>query len=265
MLSYAAGRCFTGARKVRLGDVEPKGRLRLDALIRYCQDVSNDDTTEAGLDDVPPWVVRRTVVDELSPAKLADDLTFTTFCSALGGRWAERRLDIVDQAGNSVYRVATLWVCVDAGSGQPHALTDQFLSLYEEAAAGRKASARLRNPKRGRDLGTDGIDGGDGEIAGVSSHPDVAWQLRKADFDTWGHVNNAAYWAAVEEWLPPFDGPRRFRMEYGGGLELQQLGPERQTTIARRSERDSGCEAVWWLDTEGGAAASATWFNLAAE
>ncbi len=259
MLSYVQGRQYSGTRKVRLGDVEPQGRLRLDALTRYCQDVSNDDTTDAGLDDVPPWVVRRTVVDELAPAKLADQLTFTTFCSAIGGRWAERRLDIRNQRGDLAYQVATLWVCVDGRSGQPHALTEQFLSLYQDSAAGRKASARLRNPKLNSDTATDpGLEGEGGAV----NHPDVVWQLRKADFDTWGHVNNAAYWAAVEEWLAPFEYPRRFRMEYGGGLAPEQLGPDRQTTIVRQCQPDSGCEAVWWQGLDESVAASASWYRL---
>src|SRR3546814_5593560 len=38
------GRVFEGARRVRLGDVSPAGRLRLDAATRYLQDLSADDT-----------------------------------------------------------------------------------------------------------------------------------------------------------------------------------------------------------------------------
>ncbi len=41
------GRIFTAARSVRLGDVTPRGRLRLDATVRYLQDVSHDDTEDA--------------------------------------------------------------------------------------------------------------------------------------------------------------------------------------------------------------------------
>ena len=44
------GRRFTGERKVRLGDVGRSGRLRLDALTRYTQDVSDDDTTSVRAD-----------------------------------------------------------------------------------------------------------------------------------------------------------------------------------------------------------------------
>lgn len=249
-----AGRRFTAERKVRLGDVDPSGRLRLDALTRYCQDVSNDDTTDAGLDDVPPWVVRWTVVDELVPAGLADQLTFTTFCSAVGGRWAERRLDVVDGRGRTAYQVATLWVCVDGRTGQPHSLTEQFTLIYQESAAGRKVSARLQNPKL--------ADVDSGETA--AAKPDVQWRLRRADFDTWGHVNNAAYWAAVEEWLPPFDDQRRFRMEYGSGLAIKDLGPEPEVTITRRCRHETADEAIWWLDGNGDVAASASWGRVQA-
>ena len=72
----AKGRVFAGARKVRLGDVDPQGRLRFDGLTRYTQDVSNDDTTDAGMPDVPGWVVRSTVVDELVPGQLGESLAF---------------------------------------------------------------------------------------------------------------------------------------------------------------------------------------------
>lgn len=218
------GRVFSGDRKVRLGDVDPEGRLRLDALTRYTQDVSDDDTTDAGLDQEPGWVVRSTVVDELVPAELGQELTFETFCSGLGGRWAERRLTVRGTEG-ICYEVATLWVCIDPVSGRPHRLTDQFNSFYGEAAGDRKVSARQVNP---------------------AIEPDVdrgrcrPWQVRRADLDVYGHVNNAAYWAAVEQWADPWSGPRRTRLEYGGGL----------TDIDRVDilvDTVDGVLALWWL------------------
>jgi hypothetical protein len=63
--------------------------------------------------------------------------------------------------------------------------------------------------------------------------------VRHADLDILKHVNNAAYWAVVEQWLPPTDGPRRFRLEYGSGLSA--LGP---TPVARAT--DAGDRRCWW-------------------
>lgn len=222
------GRSFVGHRKVRLGDADPTGRLRLDALTRYTQDVSDDDTTDAGLDPTPAWVVRSTVVDELVPAALGEVLRFETFCSGLGSRWAERRLSIEGEAG-ARYEVATIWVCVDPDSGRPHRLTDQFRDLYGEAAGDRRLSARLVNPAppdtEGREV--------------------RSWQLRSVDFDIYGHVNNAAYWAAVEQWLGPWSGPRRLRLEYGQGVDVVDhidvaVGPV------------AGGLGWWWLVGESG-------------
>lgn len=220
------GRTFGGRRKVRLGDVGVDGRLRFDALTRYTQDVSDDDTTDAGLDVDPGWVVRSTVVDELAPAQLGEWLSFETFCSGLGGRWAERRLTVRGDDG-AHYEVATLWVCIDAVSGRPHRLTDHFNDLYAEAAAGRKVSARLTLPPPPE----------------VAAGRTVSWPLRRADFDVYGHVNNAAYWSAVEEWLSPWSGPRRARLEYGGGLDSDRV----EIQVEQHDGDDGSSLALWWL------------------
>ncbi len=227
----ARGRRFTGDRKVRLGDVGVDGRLRLDALTRYTQDVSDDDTTDADLPADPGWVVRSTVVDQLVPAVLGEQLHFTTFCSGLGRRWAERRLSIIGGRG-ARYEVATVWVCIDVQSGQPHPLTERFIELYGDAADGRRASARLRNPK-------------------LTDQPPADlcwghWQLRTADYDVFEHVNNAAYWAVVEQWLEPsmMSRPVRATLEYGAGLT-----PAASVPVARVSGPDG--LRLWWLDPSG--------------
>ena len=52
------------------------------------------------------------------------------------------------------------------------------------------------------------------------------WRLRAVDIDLLGHVNNAAYWAAVEEQIEPgtvfahrlLSGPHRAVIEYGPGI-----------------------------------------------
>ena len=235
------GRRFTGSRKVRLGDVDGTGRLRLDALTRYTQDVSDDDTTDAGLAADPGWVVRSTVVDELVPAALAEHLTFVTFCSGVGRTWAERRLSVSGDGG-ARYEVATVWICVNPTTGAPSSLTDQFNELYGPAAAGRKVSARLTNPKPPTD---------------PAKLTTERWPLRVADYDIYGHVNNAAYWAAIEERLdvlPPT--PRRTRMEYGRGI-----APTASVPLTQSGGPEQGSFLLWWGgdgDDASPAASSAT-------
>ncbi len=235
----ARPRTFSGQRKVRLGDVTPTGRLRLDALTRYTQDVSDDDTTDAGLDPVPGWVVRRTTVAQERPAVLGETIELTTHCSGLGRRWAERRLQIVGDRG-ARYDVATLWICVDPVTGRPVALTEQFLRIYGPSAGERRVTARQVNPK---------------PPAGGERLARWPWPLRTVDFDTLGHVNNAAYWAVAEEALAAGWAAvgERFEatVEYSAGLE-----PTDQVTIA--SHVDGEHHRAWWLTADATVAASLT-------
>lgn len=179
------GRVFTAHRRVRLGDVDPAGRLRLDAAARHLQDVSSDDTRDARLPDDQSWVVRRTVVDVAVPPRYLEPLELTTWCGATGSRWAERRVSMVGEEGGRL-EAAVLWVYVDAVTLVPKKLDPAFVGLYGAAAGGRTVGSRLELP----------APPPDGE--GVEARP---WPLRRVDLDVHGHVNNAAYWAPVEEVL----------------------------------------------------------------
>ncbi len=79
---------------MRLGDADPSGTLRLDAIARFLQDVANDDAVSGGLDDALGWVVRRTMIAVRDPAVLGERLSLTTFCSGTGRSWAERRTSV---------------------------------------------------------------------------------------------------------------------------------------------------------------------------
>jgi acyl-ACP thioesterase len=180
----AVGRIVSRTRPVRLGDVDARARLRLDAIARYLQDVATDDASDARLDDAFGWVVRRTMIDVRRAAGLDEHLELSTFCAGTGRSWAERRTSIAGDRGASIEAVS-LWIRVDPASGRPTGLGDDFASAYGEAAGGRQVSSRLQLP---------------GPPDGAQRRP---WELRRVDIDPLGHVNNAAQWAIVEEGLPP--------------------------------------------------------------
>ena len=104
--------------------------------------------------------------------------------------------------------LSTLWVHVDTATMAPAPLTDHFMATYAPAAGGRKVSSRLW-------LGDPPV--------GAAAEP---WRLRAVDIDLLGHVNNAAYWAAVEEQIEPgtvfahglLARPHRAVIEYGPGI-----------------------------------------------
>ena len=207
------GRAITRTRTVRLGDVDQKGTLRLDATARYLQDVATDDVAESPLGDTFAWVVRRTMIEVRRPGVLDEELALTTFCSGTGRCWAERRTSIVGAGGASV-EVVSLWVRIDPPSGRPASLSEEFFEVYGTSAGDRRVSSRLQLPPPADD---------------VTVRP---WAIRRVDIDPLNHVNNAAHWAALEEVMAERQARRRGVAEIeflaaldaptgpGGGVDL---------------------------------------------
>jgi acyl-ACP thioesterase len=188
---------------VHLGDVGADGRLRLEAVARYLQDVATDDGDEAGIGALGVWVVRRSVAEIAGLPRYHEDVELVTWCSGTGPRWAERRTTIT-RDGRVLVEAATLWVLLDSVGGRPIALGDKFFPIFGESAAGRRVSSRLSHGAP--------PDGG----------PVRAWALRESDFDVLDHVNNARYWEAVEDEIAVHLHGRRVvgtEVEFRGSVE----------------------------------------------
>jgi acyl-ACP thioesterase len=208
----AEGRVFKAGRRVRLSDADAAGRLRLDGCARYLQDIGNDDTADSGIDDASTtWVARRAVIDVHRPPRWREWVDLATWCGGTGGRWAERRLSMVGDRGGRV-EIATLWVHLSLDTMAPARVPAAFHEIYGSAAGGRTVSAKRWLPATPDGTATE-----------------ISWPLRAVDIDMLGHLNNAAYWAAVEEQLAPADrtadphpllrGPHRAIIEYGAGID----------------------------------------------
>jgi len=72
----------------------------------------------------------------------------------------------------------------------------------------------------------------------------VGWTPRFTDFDVLGHVNNAVYWAMVEEFLD-VHAPATIEVEYRGGIDRDQ-----------RVEVIVASDALW-MTADGAVAATA--------
>ncbi len=177
-------RTFSLDLRPGLGDCVPTGRIRLDALARWLQDVAYADVEDAGLAADAFWVVRRNRVTITRWPRFAEWFRLTTFCAGLGRMWALRRTTIEDARGSAIESSA-LWVHLDPESRRPFPFTERELAAYgppPEVTATR-ISAKLRHP---------------------APPPDAAvspWSFRAIDCDIAGHVNNAAYWQPIEERL----------------------------------------------------------------
>lgn len=219
-----AGREFTAQRRVRLGDATPNGRLRLDAIARYLQDVSNDDTRDAQWSDPHWWVVRRTVIDVQRFPKYLEEINLTTWCGGIGSHWAERRTRITSLDGEVLVDAAALWVHVDQQSLQPSRIPDDVVGILDESAQGRTLGARLLLRQK------------DFAPTDATQSP---WPLRYSDLDAVGHMNNAAYWEIVEEHLAQHHllrAPLRGIVEHVVQVEPGQQ-PVRHTVV-RNDELD---------------------------
>jgi acyl-ACP thioesterase len=145
------GRVFTRELRPGLADAAPGGRVRLDALARWLQDVAWADVETA--------------------------------CSGLGRMWAERTTTVAGDGGAHVEAVA-LWVHLDPDGGRPMPFTPRELAVYATSAGDRQVKARLRHPSP--------------PGAATQRRP---WTFRATELDLAGHVNNAAYWAPLEDEL----------------------------------------------------------------
>jgi len=203
-----SGRKFSTSRKVRLGDVTPKGRVRLDAVARYLQDIATDDSLDGNYSEPHSWVVRRTAMWVTSFPKYLDKIELTTWCGALGSHWAERRTQI-KCAGAVAIDAASLWVRVDFKTMKPVALSQDLIDLLSSATNGRKISSRLEIGRTLPEL--------------TSNNPTTQdWPIRFSDMDAVGHLNNAAYWEVLEEYLGANSGkraPLRATVEHHGAVD----------------------------------------------
>ncbi len=191
------GRVFTQSVRPGLADCAPSGRIRLDAVVRWLQDVAYADVEDAGLAQSAVWVVRRTRLTVRRFPRFAERFTVRTFCSGLGRMWAERRTTIerVGESGGEVEAVS-LWVHLDPATWRPFPFRDEELAAYGDAAAGRRITARLRHtsPEPGVEV--------------------LPWRFRATECDIAGHINNAAYWQPLEEeLLQSADEPEQLDVE----------------------------------------------------
>ena len=173
-----AGRTFTAHRRVRLSDMDVHGRVRLDAVARFLQDIAIDDVQETGW-GIPDhlWFVRRIRLEVREPLAADRELELVTWCSGVASIAAGRRWSVTGDRGGRV-EVDSVWIHL--GPEQRPARIESF-GIYAEATGGRPVSTRLELPPPPDDA------------------PSSTWALRSTDVDLHGHLNNAVYWQAVED------------------------------------------------------------------
>jgi acyl-ACP thioesterase len=197
-------------------------------LAQYLQDLATNDADDANLDHGRGWILRRMVLDVQRLPTIYEDVELTTWCSGVGGRWAERSTSIADTRaldGGLCAVARAVWVYVNLDTGTPLSLAPSFFEVYGEDVRKEKVSARLQHP---------------------APTPDAVrrpWPLRTADFDIFGHVNNAIYWSAVEDELVDWLDGRRIghcEIEFRAGIDP---GDAPDLLV----DADAGLLSIWFM------------------
>lgn len=221
-----AGRVFEDLILPGFADATPSGRLRLDAIARWLQDVAYRDSADTGFEQVGVWILRRMRIRAASFPRFGERVRLRTFCSGFGRFSAERRTSIA--AGAARVECVALWVLLDPQGGRPMRFPPEFAAVYAESAAGRDANVRLRHPE---------------PPEGVAPSP---WTFRATDLDPAGHVNNSHYWVPLEEELAAGEEPASIDAE----VEFQHPGVAGPAQIVRDGD------GIWIISPEGALHAS---------
>jgi acyl-ACP thioesterase len=201
----SVGRVFSERLLPGIADAAGSGRVRLDALARWLQEVAYHDLLDAGFDEAGAWVVRRQRLRVDSFPRFGEPVVLRTFCSGLGRFAAERRTSI--RGATARVEAVALWIWLDAETLRPKRFPPGFVDLYSPSADGRGANVRLRHPDP------------------PSGAEPARFEFRATDIDVAGHVNNSHYFGVIEEERAGADpGSADVEIEYREAGEAGEVG-----------------------------------------
>lgn len=185
LVAHPAGtRLFGASFRPGFADCAPSGRLRLDGIARWLQEIAYADVQDAGLHLCAVWVVRRTRLRIRRFPRFSEAVSATTFCGGLGRMWAERRTTLTRPGEPEPdVEAVTLWVHLAPDSWRPVPFSEAEIAVYGANLPDRRVSARLRHPAPAEAI----------EVG--------RWHFRAAETDLAGHVNNTCYLQVLEEEL----------------------------------------------------------------
>ena len=129
---------FSQTVRPGLADCAPSGRIRLDAIARWLQDVAYADVEDAGLAESAVWVVRRTRMLVTRFPRFAERFTLTDVLQRRSGRCgpsAARRSRAMEPVTREIEAVS-LWVHLDPASWRPVPFDDAEIARVRRRGRG---------------------------------------------------------------------------------------------------------------------------------
>ncbi|EGD54322.1 acyl-[acyl-carrier-protein] thioesterase [Gordonia neofelifaecis] len=237
----AGAKYFTADYRVRTGDIDQDMRVRLDGIARFLQDVANDNIAVLPFAETDPfWIIRRTVIDVLEPITWPSDFEVERWCGALSTRWTNMRVRIKATSGTNRFNpeprpdglveTEAFWINMTE-QGMPARISDLAMETLTAMTDEHRLKWKAMNP--GTAPAPEDLD-----------LPDREHVLRITDFDPFKHLNNAAYFEAVEDELVDhadlLDRPHRAIIEY-----LRPITPG--TRVVVRRQRLDDALLVWLM------------------
>ncbi len=180
------------------------------------------------------WVMRHIRIDVERPPIDDDHVELSTWCSGTASVAAGRRMSLLGDRGGRV-EVDSVWIHLGPDA-RPARIED--FGQYAVAGGERVVSTRL-------ELSVPAIDA-----------KRIPWPLRMTDIDLLGHVNNAAYWQAVEERMlargTDLRRPIRARLDHHQAIDLGDdvvlVETHEDTKLGLMFHVDGVAKAVAWVE-----------------
>lgn len=187
--------CYSAPFEVYSYAVDPRLRLRPERLCGYLQDVAhggalcvqlrNCDLGAEGLS----WVIQRQAWRLSRPISWQEQLRVGTWPAQGATRlYAVRDFGVEDAKGALVLQASTQWMVVDLRKRSLLKLPEPVMTRLQELPL---PPRQIEPPRR---LGKGKLD--------CSSLAQTSLQIRRADIDQIGHVNNTVYVTLLTECLP---------------------------------------------------------------
>lgn len=186
MVRRLVSREFLWRAPVWQADVDAFGEVRNVSLLRLLQEAATRASTDAGFDASYydrtglMWLVRRTSIALMSPARYGDDLTVRTWIGDFRRVRSQREYE-VRADDRIIARAFSDWVFVDRTTGRPRRIPEEWHTTF--AADGMPPIARTTFPE-------------------ASPPEGAATRTRRIqlhELDALRHVNNSNYVAHLEQ------------------------------------------------------------------